>query len=91
MKKNLVFGVLLTLEQELKFTEYCRNTNVPDLNYLSFEQRKDLVLKWLKSEEIKRVEQDIENLKILSKNPLFEVTALSQIEIQKELLTELKK
>ena len=91
MKTTLVFGVLLTLEQELKFTEYCRNTNVPNLNSLSFEQRKDLVLNWLKSEEIKRVEQDIENLKILSKNPLFEVTALSQIEIQKELLKELKK
>ena len=52
IRKTEVYGVKLTSIQEMKFSEYLQNNpKLPAPNTISKEQRKQLVLNWLKIKE----------------------------------------
>jgi hypothetical protein len=50
MKTIDTYGVLLTKLENMRFSIYQNNSNLPAMNTISREERKEIVLKWLKEE-----------------------------------------
>ena len=46
MKKVNVYGVELTELQNMRFSIYKENSNLPAMNTITTEQRKQIVLEW---------------------------------------------
>ena len=52
MKKVNVYGVELTELQNMEFSIYKENSNLPAMNTITAEQRKKIVLEWKKNKQL---------------------------------------
>ena len=50
MKHTFVYGVAVTPTQEMRFSKYLSNNNLPAPNTISLEKRKQQLLDWLETE-----------------------------------------